>query len=155
MEYCILKNETANCSICSESHQIFTTIEPFKYHIIDKHIEIYQNNVIPGNNNWLWEYFYISKSQIAVCSICRNGFVPLPNLTSIKNHLIFIHYVNNAKAERLQRWIRLHVTELNTQKRKCNICENVYDENNSYNLMVHLICDHSLNPPSGVEIVEE
>lgn len=157
MEYCTLKNVTASCNICNESHRIFITIEPFKQHIISRHSEIYENTIIPGDDNWLWKYIYITKYEIPICSICKITYMhmPIPDLTSIKNHLRMNHYVNNEKARRLCRWVRSYVIELSMQRTKCRICENVYDENNSYNLMLHLVHTHFLIAPRGIEITEE
>lgn len=153
MEYCILKNSTASCSICNESHQLFTTIEPFKNHVFSRHTEIY--NIISTDDNWLWKFFYISENGVLICSICKRICVPIPELTSIRNHLLIDHYINNRKAKRLRSWVRLFVTELSPQRRQCRICNNVYDESNSYNFMLHLTFIHLVDVPRGIEISEE
>lgn len=157
MEYCILKNVTASCSICNESHRIFTTIEPFKQHVINRHTEIYKNTILYGDNNWIWKFIYITNHEVPICGICKItcAHMPIPDLTSIKNHLRINHYINNIKARHLCQWVRSYVTELSIQKKKCRICENVYDQNNSYNLMLHLVHTHYLIAPRGIEISEE
>lgn len=155
MEYCILKNITASCSICKKSHQLFTTIQPLKKHIIDQHIGIVGNDVTIGDNNWLWKFFYISEYGVPICSICKCVCVPLPELTSIINHLMFDHYINKRKAKRLHNWVKLYVTELSTQERKCLLCNDIFNESNSYNLMLHLTFIHLLDVPLGIQISEE
>lgn len=157
MEYCILKNEWAKCSICGIHLQIFATVNQFKQHIIVQHKQIFENTIILEGRNWLWKLFCITEHD-AICSLCNSTYSLSHqiNLIPMQNHLINEHNANEMKAKRLREFMNVgYGIEISTQQRKCGICGITYEQSNSYELMIHLIYAHEITTPRGIELREE
>lgn len=153
MEYCILKNEWAKCSICGIQLKIFTTVNQFKLHIIIRHKQIYENTIILEGHNWLWKFFHITESH-AICNLCYSAYSLSHqiNVTPMQTHLIREHNTNEIKAGRLREFMKVHGKEINTLQRKCVICGIIYEQSNSYELMIHLTYAHEVNAPRGTDV---
>lgn len=149
-------NSCIKCRMCGLFYPIHRRTDHLKNHILFRHREsyCYAHELHGTNFNWK-QYFYTIQDDDAKCNLCDKVYCHYKISVSlgIRKHLKIIHNVDKYIAKELRQWLRsyvsinLDVRSIHFGKTRCRICNIIFRDNNSLNLMKHMRDIHRMDVP--------
>lgn len=140
-------NNCIKCRMCDSFYPIYRGIDHLKNHIFNKHEENYCYARILHGTNFKWkQYFYTIQNDNAKCKLCNKVYCHYETIMSpdIERHLKFRHNVDKYIAKALREWLHSYVSvnleagSVHFGEMQCRICNNIFQDSNSLNLMEHM-----------------
>lgn len=152
-------NNYIKCRLCESFYPIYRCTDHLKNHILHKHKEFYQYARAIYGTNFKWKrYFYTIQNDNAKCNLCKKMYDHYKTIMSpdIKTHLKFRHNVDQHIAKNLRQRLRSYVSinldsvqSVHFGEIRCKICNNIFQESNSLNLMKHMHSIHQIDLSSN------
>lgn len=154
-DYITLKdNNYIKCRLCESFYPIHRYTDHLRNHILYKHKESYRYARALYRTNFNWkQYFYTIQNNNAKCNLCNKIYLHYKTIMNpeIKVHLQVIHNVNQYTAKNLRQRLRSYISiNFNLQSAhfseiRCNVCNHIFQNSNSLNLMKHMRNIHQID----------
>jgi len=141
-------NETyVMCKICDTTFLLRKNYSNIMLHIRSTHSS--DNNTVTSKvsnsqKKISKRLFAITEGNQIQCGFCKKSYNIYYTITeSMKHHLKTIHKIDKNTAQEHRILCHKHVKRINTMT--CNYCNQVFQNNNYFTLMIHLIDAHEIN----------
>lgn len=147
--YAKVDRRCVKCQICERNFLLNKNYTSVKRHIRGTHYtddNIGTSNVKKKKSTWTFSI----KDNRTKCNFCNKDYdICYTVSTCMRRHLKDIHKIDKTTAQEHRKWISCcnHILTLNSDNSTCSYCKKVFQNNNYYNLIKHLIDAHQINVP--------
>jgi len=146
----------AKCNFCGANYYLKKNYTSIKCHIKRDHKDIYNSIKSEASKKEFEWPFSITEDNRTECDICHMYYdIGYTVSISMTEHLKNFHNIDENTAKEHQDWILYSnhvILNESSDTMMCKYCNQVFQNNNYFNLMLHLINIHQIYVP--FEIIE-